>query len=506
MQMVSQRLHRSYKTLLLFLAGIVQILAAGYSTNALAVPAFARQTGQNCVACHAGGQFPELTPYGRIFKLTGYTIGERTIPLSAMAVFTDTKVRNTSNPNPAGFAKADFPAENGIPVFNTASVFLAGKITDNIGGFAQWTFNNYDHLDGDGNWRNWWASDNADIRYADRYINANHDLIFGLTFNNNPSVQDVWNSAPAWGFDVVPGSNPAGLPSSPNIVGGMAQQVVGLGGYVYWNKTLYAEFSSYRTADKAWSFMSQGFDSHDGTRLRLARNAPYARIALTKEWGAHNLMIGAMALSAELFNDPTVDDRTLTTKYRDVGVDAQYQYILDPHTVTAQFSYIDEHKTNNDPAVAGGQGAYDSNGNIANSGANTGTNAQPSSNASDKLHLLRLKTSYVYRATYGGSLSYFNLHGTFNSANQTGIPGDPTGLNLDGSGTPVLNSIVNNISGKPDTVAWIPEVFWIPVQNVRVGMQYSMFTKYQGARKNYDGFGRNASDNNALFLYVWGAY
>lgn len=39
-----------------------------------AVPAFNRQTGQNCVACHAGGPFPELTAYGRLFKMTGYTM------------------------------------------------------------------------------------------------------------------------------------------------------------------------------------------------------------------------------------------------------------------------------------------------------------------------------------------------------------------------------------------------------------------------------------------------
>ena len=49
-----------------------------------AVPAFARQTGQNCVACHVS--FPELTPYGRWFKLSGYTIGTRqAIPVAAMA-------------------------------------------------------------------------------------------------------------------------------------------------------------------------------------------------------------------------------------------------------------------------------------------------------------------------------------------------------------------------------------------------------------------------------------
>ncbi|MHB1333589.1 MAG: cytochrome C, partial [Sulfuriferula sp.] len=58
------------------LINIVLVLILSLITvKAQAVPAFARQTGQNCVACHAGGQFPELTPYGRLFKLTGYTLG-----------------------------------------------------------------------------------------------------------------------------------------------------------------------------------------------------------------------------------------------------------------------------------------------------------------------------------------------------------------------------------------------------------------------------------------------
>src|SRR5487761_1069117 len=40
--------------------------------SAQAVPSFARQTGFACEACHT--VFPELTPYGRRFKLNGYTV------------------------------------------------------------------------------------------------------------------------------------------------------------------------------------------------------------------------------------------------------------------------------------------------------------------------------------------------------------------------------------------------------------------------------------------------
>ncbi|MEO7007589.1 MAG: hypothetical protein ABI156_00440, partial [Caldimonas sp.] len=59
----------STRWLSLALCGTALALAAA---AAHAVPAFARQTGQNCVACHVS--FPELTPYGRWFKLSGYTI------------------------------------------------------------------------------------------------------------------------------------------------------------------------------------------------------------------------------------------------------------------------------------------------------------------------------------------------------------------------------------------------------------------------------------------------
>jgi hypothetical protein len=45
---------------------------AGPSNSAYAVPSYARQTGLACEACHT--VFPQLTPFGRIFKASGYTI------------------------------------------------------------------------------------------------------------------------------------------------------------------------------------------------------------------------------------------------------------------------------------------------------------------------------------------------------------------------------------------------------------------------------------------------
>ena len=47
------------------------LYAAGMEP-ASALPSYARQTGQPCAACHTA--FPQLTPFGRRFKLGGYTL------------------------------------------------------------------------------------------------------------------------------------------------------------------------------------------------------------------------------------------------------------------------------------------------------------------------------------------------------------------------------------------------------------------------------------------------
>jgi hypothetical protein len=467
------------------LAALALLLAA---TCADAVPAFNRQTGQNCVACHAGGQFPDLTPYGRLFKLTGYTIGTRAMPLSVMAVGSYNKTSSTRSPDPEFDSRAAFPKDGNL-IFSTASVFLAGKVTDNIGGFVQVTYNNYDSQNPrDSSWSGHTTSDNLDVRFVDRFIDEGRDLIVGVTVNNNPTVQDVWNSVPAWGYNVVPGST--GPAVTPLVAGGLAQNVAGAAAYAYWNQTVFAEIGGYRTADGIWSFMSQGFNADHGNQVAVRGTNPYWRLALTRAWGAHNGMIGAFGLDAKVYVDPA-DAGAGTNRYRDTGVDAQYQYILDPHAVTVTASYIHERITYAD-SVANQDHPLDPDGTLG----------LAATNASDTLKMFRAKASYVYHHTYGGSLSVFDVRGTSNSAFQTSAydPGNPGAL-LEGS-----QSVTGNLSGNPATRGWTSEVFWTPVQYVRLGLQYTMFNRFNGASNNYDGFGRNAKDNNTLFMYVWGAF
>ena len=427
-------------------ASWITMLIIGFSIltsqSAQAIPAYARQTGQNCLACHAGGQFPELTPYGRLFKLTAYTLGSRTIPISAIGVVSLSKSLHPDS-DPA------FVKDSNL-IFQTGSVFLGGKISDNVGIFAQATYNNYS---GDSGYQGVWGSDNFDMRYADRYISPSNDIIFGASLNNNPSVTDVWNSAPAW-IIYAPTQFGVTRPDASPVVDNLGAQVAGVNVYAMWNNLLYAELGGYKTANGVFSFLSQGTSNINQTKLSGIN--PYVRVALTHEWGAHNIMVGMFGLNAHIFPDNTVQSGP-TIQYRDRGVDAQYQYLLDPHTVSAQFSYVRE---------------------TINNGAITGI----ASNASNTLNALRIKGTYIYQAKYGTSVSYFNTTGT----------SDPT--------------LYSSANASPDTRGWTPEIFYTPLQNIRIGLQYYAYQKFDGASTNYDGNGRNAKDNNTAFLYVWGAY
>ena len=168
--------------------------------EAMAVPSFARQTGQPCASCHTA--FPELTPFGRRFKLNGYTLEGAdawTPPLAAMiqSSFTDyarkldAPAGTYTPPSPNG----GFKTNDNVDPAQAASVFYAGKVYGNLGAFVQTTFTNAytRHI----------SLDNTDIRYADTAKVGGLDFVYGLTVNNVPTVQDVWNTTPVWKFPYI---------------------------------------------------------------------------------------------------------------------------------------------------------------------------------------------------------------------------------------------------------------------------------------------------------------
>src|SRR5690348_13934778 len=149
-----------------------------YGGSAYALPAYAEQTSQPCIACHVGAFGPQLTPFGRQFKLEGYTMRagqDFSNPVSAMAIvsYINTAKDQAAPPAP------HYGPNNNVTV-DQISLFVAGGIGDHFGGFTQWTY------DGVGRAVGW---DNIDLRATTHTTLFGSDALIGLSLNNAPGVQ-----------------------------------------------------------------------------------------------------------------------------------------------------------------------------------------------------------------------------------------------------------------------------------------------------------------------------
>jgi hypothetical protein len=423
------------------------------SATAEEIPSFSRQTGLACNVCHT--RFPRLTAFGRQFKLNGYTlVTGRTItsgdstrralelnsvpPVSAMAIASVTDV------------KTDVPfVQNQTVEFpDQLSAFIGSAITPHLGTFLQLT---YDAVGGEV------GIDNVDVRYANRTHFGSTNVLYGLTLNNNPTSQDVWNSVPAWSFPYA--SSPvAPTPTAATLIdGGLGQAVAGLGAYALWGGLLYTEFSAYRSAPQG------GPNPPDSTSEFTVRNfVPYWRVALQHQMGPHYLMIGTYGIRAQLY--PAGVTGTTDT-YTDVALDAQYEVAVGGGSIAAHGTWIHERQN-----LAGS---------VAAGAALNGTNT---------LNTVRADASYLPNRWLGFTAGGFSTSGT---ADASLYGADP---------------ITGSASGSPKSGGFIGQIDFMPWLNTRLGIQYVAYTRFNGAKNGYDGAGRNASDNNTLYLFTWMAF
>jgi len=432
------------------LAACCGILSIG---PARALPSFARQTGLECAVCHVA--FPELTPTGRAFKLGGYVRqgGESDLPPLAAVVqgqFTHTQADQPGGAAPHFAANDNFGLE-------AVSAFYGGAIYSPIGlgAFAQVTYDGAAHNFG-------W--DNTDVRLAHTGELDDTPIIFGLSLNNNPTVQDVWNTTPAWRFPFVT-SNVAPAPAAATLIeGGFAQNVVGLSAYTFWNNLVYGEVGFYRSLGFQ-TLRKLGADT--GVDV-IDSVAPYWRFAVEPSWGKHSLEVGTFGITAATF--PGRATTNGTDRRTDFGFDTQYQFVGDRDQISLQASFIHEAGRFNASQALGA-----------------------ATNLDDHLDSINIKTSYFYDHTYGINLSYFDISG---STDPGLFPG--------------------SANGSPNSNGWIIEANYVPFMhggpsfwpwlNIRFAIQYVIYDKFDGGRSNFDGAGRNASDNNTLFLLAWLAF
>ncbi|MDE3104783.1 MAG: hypothetical protein KGK08_06380 [Acidobacteriota bacterium] len=425
------------------------LLTAGVRT-AKAVPSYARQTGLPCSGCHYTP--PELNAAGRQFKLMGYIdrakntdiVAEAdkrrtglelltTLPLSAWfeTSLTSTKASQTGAQN----GNFEFPQD--------ISLFLAGAWTSRVGSFLQVTYNaQSDHF----------SMDNTDIRAAGKTTVSGKELVYGLTLNNNPTLEDLWNSTPAWGFPYIASDSAPSPSAAPLIQGTLAQDVAGAGGYMMWNQHLYAAATMYRSDHIGTAQPNTGASS----TLNIRGVAPYGRVAWQQNGRTANMEVGAYALHVK------ATPNTITgaeDSYTDWGADFQYDQNIGRDTLSVHGAYIRENTA------------------LAASFANAAA-----AQSGHHLNTANINAEYHYGNRYSGAFGWFTTTGTADALlyPQAALSG--------------------SANGSPQSSGYIANLSWWPSQNVDVAVQYTGYTRFNGSATNYDGAGRNASDNNTVYV------
>lgn len=495
------------------------LLTVSFVPEAHALPSFARQTGQPCGTCHTN--FPGLTPFGRRFKLLGYTTGGglyKTTPFSNNAAMNDANAElrsyaaridgNGNAPTAAPVAERGWvppvsmmavagfthtqvdqiapPTDpykaNDNTVLSPFSGFWGGAITSNIGAFVQVTYNAPGPVSGlSGNpsdqFNHTWSWDNTDFRFASTANIGGLDVIYGVTANNNPTVQDVWNTTPAWTFPYA-ASTLAATPSAKTMLEGgfAAHNVGGVGAYAMINDSLYLELTGYRTLQFNQQ-NSLGVNPF-GTPGLINGVAPYWRVAFEPHWGPHTFMLGTYGAIFDV--NPWIDTTYVlgttavtsnTNKFTDIGVDSQYQYQGSNYWVTLRANYIREFQrldASFNPQFA---------------------TVATSSNPTNQLNTLRLTGEFTFGGDnrIGITGQYFNIWGTADS----GLYG---------------NDAITGNALTPNSNGWMAELDYIPFGaskapgwpwfNAKLGLQYIYYNKFNGTTVG-------AHDNNTLFLHAW---
>lgn len=443
------------------ISAIITVLSVALSVSLLLIPrqaiamaSFTRQTGLACSTCHY--TWPELTPFGREFKLNGYTLtGMKEVevkpshktesglqflenfPISVNVRFSDT-FTNTSQPG-AQNGNVEFPQQ--------LNVYFASAMSAHAGATLQVT---YTPSSGK------LAFDNSDFRYSNRTKLGGKDVIYGFNFDNNPSQEDLWHDTPQWGFPwYPPDSNP--VPAAHTIItGALAGDVGGLGAFAMWNGHLYGDFTAYRSVHVNGPEPPNGI----GYGFNIHGIAPYWRLAWQQNVGKNYLEVGTYGMHISSSPGTVVSP---TDTYTDAAADLQFErQVRKSDEITVHSTFIHEASKLDATFAAGGA-------------------------AQIPHHLNTFKADGTYHfgnkyaATFGG-------FATWGTADRVLFPNAP---------------FTGSANGDPKSNGYIVQFAYWPVQNIMLEAQYTGYFKFNGAGTNYDGAGRNASDNNAAYVLVF---
>jgi hypothetical protein len=268
-----------------------------------------------------------------------------------------------------------------------------------------------------------------------------------LDLNNNPTVEDLWNSTPAWSFPWIASDSAPTPGASPILNGGLGQDVAGVGGFVMWDNHLYLDAALYRSEHVGGPEPIPG----DGSSNNIRGVAPYWRVAFQQLTGKTQYEVGTYGIHVRnsAFSGSGPQD-----EFTDFAFDTQIdRTVFRTDVLSLRGTFIHE----NSDLLASGFG-------------------------SNHLNTFLANAEYHIGNKYTGTFGVFNTGGTVNPA-------------LYGP-----NPVTGSANGAPRGAGYMANFSYWPWQNLQLAAQYTAYTRFNGASTNYDGSGRNANANNTVYL------
>lgn len=460
----------------IWVIGLVLITFFVLSHTASAVPSFARQTGLACDTCHT--VFPHLTPFGRDFKLHGYTYDyselikavreitkqeakeERGIPNLVVNKIPMVSVRIVSMFNeqvgggnvPSGKTTAGqgfvstpegYSDESIVQVVKASNIFIAGEVAPVIGTFLEFTGPNDT------------GSETFGVGFLDLALVAppmtihGHDFTFGVRATDSVAADEPANTVGNFGLTTtLMGMSTHATLFDPYqasiIIGGEAYAMLGgfSHGGIYAALGIFHPTSSQTdTSYVTGNLTGEPSTFTDGNLTGAKSVDEYFRLSFWLPsykniyseiggFGYHgNENMGASP-------DDTLTNPNYGDNYYNFGIDTQTQWIADKHLVELFAVYQFQHDSQffDQDLFTGSFGNGES---VTRQG-------------------FGIEADYYYRRTYGAYIRYFYEH----------------------------SSQVQDLN----VSATVLGLSWYPYQNVNFRVETSLFNRYNRGSAQYGEF------------------
>jgi len=458
---------------------LVAVCCLLFAPRAQATAAFARQTGEPCSACHMQAYGPWLTHYGRKFKLDGYVAGHAAkLPdlLNAFSTQVVGSFTHTQTGQPGGAAPGF--GDNNNAVNDWDALYYTGRVWDKVGAYFQLNFNPQ-------------VGNNislamADVRYADHVQAFGGNLIYGISANDGPTMSDVWMTTPEWMYPYNT-SQFAPTPTAQTLMMQLMGFTAGSSVYLNWDDRVHLEVGAYTSMAKN---MANALGVYSPTNPLIDGGAPFWRLWYQHIMGPHSIMVGGYGMQANIY--PQGVKLFGTNSVTDWNADANYQYMMGDHMFMLMGRFT---RDNWDfSALTNAQMAFVESSELsAAHGERLAGTQYPNLATSPNQYLTNLMVMgmYTFHQTYSLSFSYNHTGGSSDTLLYAPAP------------------ISGSRNGSPASEYFQAQLDYVPFGkgesqfdhiNLRLSLQYTAYTQFNGSSRNYDGYGRSAADNNTLYM------